>query len=397
MLDPDQKVERKERTRNIKTFLPEEGENYVFISYKSDDWKNVLIDIVEAMQERYGLRVYYDANFDKDNDLWIDNMKSAIKSSRCKAILAFISKGYMESYACLMELLYSKTFEVKMIHDDQEVPIIPILINGLNGIDYALSNKSEELKVKEWDVYAKLLEQAIDSDLDKKITRAIKGLRDSAHKASIEQMSRVMRYLLDGNHERTWTEKSKDVFMENLYDTLSHIAPSRDDKVFDSTLIRNAASQEEQKNRQTAETDTTSSRKLPAKSAEPSEAEPVKRRPGRPKAEKPNANGKSEKAGQPQKSKPASGTLKELLEKNKISVGTEIYIEGYPNSEAVITEEDKVLFKGNQRTIKEYIDFASGMRLTKQEPLSVIFEKNPGRSLRGLLNEEEAGEKQEQA
>lgn len=113
----------------------------------------------------------------------------------------------------------------------------------------------------------------------------------------------------------------------------------------------------------------------------------VKSKTGRSKAERELEN--TEKASRPQMDRPITGDLKELFEQNKISEGTEVYIEGDPDSAAVITEEGRLLFKGNERTINEYIALAGKMRFGKRDPLSVIIDRNSDRSLRDLLSTED--------
>lgn len=86
----------------------DEGD-YVFISYKSDDFEKVLDDIVFRTCKKYGLRVYFDTAFDESSDLWIRQFKENMCSTKCKAFIAFIDDGYYSSYACLLEMMTSRT------------------------------------------------------------------------------------------------------------------------------------------------------------------------------------------------------------------------------------------------------------------------------------------------
>lgn len=81
---------------------------YVFISYKSDDWKVVLKDIVYRLVSEYGLNVYFDGDFDTHHSLWIEQFPDNMENSLCRGVLAFIDDKYATSYATLLELMYSQ-------------------------------------------------------------------------------------------------------------------------------------------------------------------------------------------------------------------------------------------------------------------------------------------------
>lgn len=83
--------------------------DYVFISYSSLNWKEVLHDIVYTTCKKYGLRVYFDTKFDEGSDSWITQFMDNMKSDYCKAVLAFFSPEYDSSYATLMELMASQS------------------------------------------------------------------------------------------------------------------------------------------------------------------------------------------------------------------------------------------------------------------------------------------------
>lgn len=84
-------------------------EPFVFISYKSDDYKVVLDDIVYNTCKKYGLRVYFDTAFDDESDLWIKQFYKNMCSKYCKAMIAFIDDEYYSSYATLIEMMARKT------------------------------------------------------------------------------------------------------------------------------------------------------------------------------------------------------------------------------------------------------------------------------------------------
>lgn len=153
-LTEEQKTKRETVTRNIATFDSIGEDDYVFISYKSDDWEIVLDEVVRHMVDHYGLRVYFDRNFDRDNDMWINNMKRAITTKKCRAVLAFVSKKYMTSYACVMELLTARSQQAQMSFDDskcEKLQIIPILIDESGSVEGTASKSGRRVNIKEWE------------------------------------------------------------------------------------------------------------------------------------------------------------------------------------------------------------------------------------------------------
>lgn len=86
-----------------------DGEDYVFISYKSDDYKQALDDILYRACRKYGLRVYFDVAFDDGSDSWIKQFYKNMCSTHCKAMIAFLSNAYYSSYATLLEMMARKT------------------------------------------------------------------------------------------------------------------------------------------------------------------------------------------------------------------------------------------------------------------------------------------------
>ena len=87
----------------------DENEDFLFISYKSDDFQQVLEDIVYKLCKEYGLKVYFDASFDDNSESWVTQFYENIQSQRCKGMLMFLSDAYHASYATLMELMASQT------------------------------------------------------------------------------------------------------------------------------------------------------------------------------------------------------------------------------------------------------------------------------------------------
>ncbi|MCR4648883.1 MAG: TIR domain-containing protein [Lachnospiraceae bacterium] len=83
------------------------GEDYVFISYRSNSWRTVLTEIVYKLQKEYKLRIYFDKEFASETNIWIDQFIKNMDSSHCKAFLCFVDEGYVTSYATLLELMHA--------------------------------------------------------------------------------------------------------------------------------------------------------------------------------------------------------------------------------------------------------------------------------------------------
>ncbi len=233
-LTEEAKKKRNELTDQIVTFKPGDNVDYVFISYKSDDWETVIGDIVKTLVTRCGVRVFFDKSFAEDNDSWVDNMKSAIKTGRCKAVLSFISKGYMESYACLMELLTARSKVAENTHREKKLPIIPILLNGGKVSEYR-SDSTEKINVSEWDAYEAIVDNAFFNEpwIKGKVKDAIEVLRDEKSKATIEEMSLAMESILnDGTYSRYFDGT------DHFYNELKKALESESKTIFDNSLIK---------------------------------------------------------------------------------------------------------------------------------------------------------------
>lgn len=242
-LTGEQSKERDRVAQEITTFRSEGKEDYVFISYKSDDWEKVLGKIVKHMVDTYGLRVYFDKNFKRDNDSWVSNMTDAIRTGKCRAVLAFVSKQYMVSYACLMELLTARGNATYMTHKQEadRLPIIPIIVDGSSTLDDAMSSSGEMVTMTdaEWRCYGKLLEDALkcpwviksDSNrLEDQITFLQSVERKRVTEELISQSSREM--FGDDAYVRSFDDDAS--FYSYLYETIEKCSR----KVFDSALIR---------------------------------------------------------------------------------------------------------------------------------------------------------------
>lgn len=109
-------------------------DDYVFISYKSDDYEQVLDDIVYNVCKRYGLRVYFDTAFDEESDSWINQFYKNMCSKKCRAMIAFIDDSYFSSYATLIEMMARKTRKAGGDMKPDSLFFIPINIGDVTEI-----------------------------------------------------------------------------------------------------------------------------------------------------------------------------------------------------------------------------------------------------------------------
>lgn len=239
-LTEEQKRERQLTTQNITTFDSVGEDDYVFISYKSDEWEVVLDKVVRHMVDNYGLRVYFDKNFERDNDSWIKNMKSAITTRKCKAILAFVSKEYMTSYACVMELLTARSKQACMSYKDdryETLQIVPIIIDKSGSIRNAMSKSGKPVYIKEEEAYLEILKNAKESPWvcnNKKLMPWLDRLAER-HEQTEENFSSVAEIILSEGYERSFSvNNNESIFYEMLRETIETC--SKD--VFDLSLIK---------------------------------------------------------------------------------------------------------------------------------------------------------------
>lgn len=106
---------------------------YVFISYKSDSWEVVLTKIAYRLQKEYGLRLYFDKSFNDNNNIWTEQFPRNMEHSNCKAVLAFIDNKYYMSYATLLELMYSQTYQASFGVNDEGLPVVPINLETIKA------------------------------------------------------------------------------------------------------------------------------------------------------------------------------------------------------------------------------------------------------------------------
>lgn len=239
-LTEEQKIKREEVTQEIAAFDSVGEDNYVFISYKSDDWEIVLNTVVRHMVDNYGLRVYFDRNFERDNDIWIKNMKSAITTRKCRAVLAFVSKKYMTSYACVMELLTARSKQACMSFDSSnssKLQIIPIIVDGSSSIRDAMSKSGKPVFIKEKEEYLEILKSAKESPWvcdNKELMPWLDRLAERQDWTE-ENFSSVAEIILKEGYERTFSRnRSESIFYKMLRETIEKCS----EDVFDPGLIK---------------------------------------------------------------------------------------------------------------------------------------------------------------
>jgi hypothetical protein len=174
--DEMRKREEDEHVRYVKEHLCDRSgdKEFVFISYKSDDWRVVLRDIVYTLLTKYGLNVYFDGSFDSHNSLWIEQFPENMKDYKCRGVLAFIDDKYATSYATLLELMYSQRYVV----DENGLPVVPVNLDKLTRIDGAYGQENTGLGLKfyedgtkninaksEEELFAKTFEELKERDL----------------------------------------------------------------------------------------------------------------------------------------------------------------------------------------------------------------------------------------
>lgn len=113
----------------------DKDKDYIFISYKSDDWKEVLQDVVYRLVKNEGLNVYFDGSFDIHNSLWIEQFPKNMNDPKCKGVLAFIDDKYATSYATLLELMYSQLGCYNEEYDPVKKPVVPVNLEILKAIE----------------------------------------------------------------------------------------------------------------------------------------------------------------------------------------------------------------------------------------------------------------------
>lgn len=152
--------------------------DYLFISYKSTDKELVLGEIVYKLVYDYGLNVYFDGDFDKHNEDWIEQFETNMGSEHCRGIIAFKSMEYLTSYATLLELLYPQTAEFQDVKENFH--IYDVCIYDKNK---KMSEKQKRqdiglktLNKKERENFYNVIDNIEDKDLVNEIKKDVKEI-----------------------------------------------------------------------------------------------------------------------------------------------------------------------------------------------------------------------------
>lgn len=250
MLTAKEKEEREKLIKDlgIRYTTDDKQEPYIFVSYKSDDWREVMGEIIHPLQKRYGLRVYYDQAFDyESNDEWIKQMEDNMASIYCQGVLCFISEKYISSYATLLEVLFSHTKKV-LDYRDNVLPLIQVFLPSCNTGDMkelrknvlkqpkrSLSLKTNEVKAYK-DILNDILRNKTVSDV---WSERVRGLLETSDNALTNRdVASAFAELLDGQAIEKYGD-NQDQFLEKIKGTIASLVTVKDpseSNVFDEKL-----------------------------------------------------------------------------------------------------------------------------------------------------------------
>lgn len=122
---------------------------YVFVSYKSDSWEIVLTKIVYTLQKKYGLRIYFDKSFNDNNNIWTEQFPKNMSDPNCKAVLSFVDNEYYLSYATLLEVMFSQTFQAVVgMGNIKGLPVVPVNLETIKEPSTEIGKKNTGLGVE---------------------------------------------------------------------------------------------------------------------------------------------------------------------------------------------------------------------------------------------------------
>lgn len=224
-------------------------EDYVFISYKSDDYERVLDDILYKTCKKYGLKVYFDTAFDDDSDSWITQYYDNMCSKNCKAFIAFINDNYYSSYACLLEMMSRKTEAAGGDYREDSLFFIPINIGSITSIvddsntglgtkrfKSGKINRHAEIELEKFnDIFLQVASERIKNATYKcakeaeekkqkgeKIALYEEACQDDPHEygkmfLNVTQCRKIMEYVIPKNNDNDGSNKD---FTEVIHDKL---------------------------------------------------------------------------------------------------------------------------------------------------------------------------------
>lgn len=229
-----------ENYKAIEITTKDSGEDYVFISYKSDDWETVIAKVAYTLQKKYGLNIYFDKSFNTNNNVWTEQFPANMESPHCKAVLVFESNAYFKSYATLLELLYSQTNRCTLAPRESRKPVIPIVLEKIDQNMLGNDDGTTGLGDEEHNIYAGTEKELFDktyNQIYKKYVRwcsdkgrddAIDGLYDSnsEKKLEVRHCARIMKSIIEmaGSSENRFMDN--DEFFSDLKGTIESVAPT---------------------------------------------------------------------------------------------------------------------------------------------------------------------------
>lgn len=216
-------------------------DDYVFISYKSDDYEKVLDDIVYNVCKKYGLMVYFDTAFDDDSSSWIDQYYENMSDDKCKAFIAFIDNAYYSSYATLLEMMSRKTAAAGGDYKEDSLFFLPINLEiikdftdgkntglGTRKFENGKINKNASLELEKFNEifsevaeYDKVLRTIYKRENDSQLYEEKTDTTRSYGKMylNITQCRRIMERVIPNSNENDG--KNKD-FVEVIRDKLKN-------------------------------------------------------------------------------------------------------------------------------------------------------------------------------
>lgn len=166
--------------------------DYVFVSYASKNREEVFADIVIPLHKEFGLRVYADKEFAYNNDIWVSQMKKNL--SRSKVFVMFVSRAYVCSYACFLELLTAIKEKLPIVlvqiekpettDDETSLKISNATQMALNTIGNLFKARSDAKTIstteaKAYSYYIEIENQINDGITESDLSRAFIDLIDS--------------------------------------------------------------------------------------------------------------------------------------------------------------------------------------------------------------------------
>ncbi len=154
------------------------GDEYIFISYSTRDFKNVYIDLLEF--ERRGIRYWYDRGT-IPGEKWYEVVEERVKNAAC--VVCFLSKNFMASEPVYKELSFVLKYDKPVIcvdltgHRRISRAVADVLRNGQKEIAETLTSKKMDVLFKVFDDDADVIARSADPEITVHIDRLYHVLR----------------------------------------------------------------------------------------------------------------------------------------------------------------------------------------------------------------------------